>query len=667
MEKQSDSITHLHSRLEQLKAGYTLYDNIESQTLYSRLFSLLTSRFVRGVSLLCLMVFMIQLGVSSYSSYTTITSQFSSWKQILSTIHELSPKSRSTQIDSLRSDLKSAIPKETRYLGINILLEKDIDDTLTLLDQWLLYASPLLNYQLSPQGFVFVGPGNNVFTNDLNTFLINAQSLLPKTKKLIDSFWYYKIIGYLTLNPTIISYLNSLDSFYKTAQTLIQNKDDILSLLGHETRRTYMIFTQNTSESRPTGGFTSAFIPVSITKGLIEISESTSIFKLLERERKQTITHPVISHGLHTVEQGVAGGIQNVNYFTCYSTVARLYQNRLAQLDDTPIPTNGIIMISTVLFHSLLPDDTILTVEGYRPMNKSNILTEIDRISTPALEAKPENLDNLKSPLGLIFKVFLEKLPSIIDSFGIVGFASKILDALYAKDLLVWVENQFVQGFLDKAMMSGNKTCSRDNVISPLHINLTGDKRDGITTNQYALSAKPVFGGYRVSVNYKQILPESKNLPRGFTENLARHFFGLQIPSQSWNIEVSSPTMYTSSPVQDYYFLNVQQNGRDYYIPDEFKILYDSLSSLPNGGYSYLQPDGTKIVGSLLWTDNKTTEATISFNIPYSYLSSLEFIGQAGVNKPEISLGSGLWHKSNHDKRITDRITIQKGVQLLLV
>jgi len=478
--------------------------------------------------------------------------------------------------------------------------------------------------------------------------------------------WYYRLIARLTPNSQIQTLLDLLYDVQELGEYILDNSDTFLRALGHEVRKTYVIFTQNTGETRPTGGFLGSYITVEVVKGELEINDSKSIYLLDDNKPTPIVTHPFISYlSLDPNGKGFEAGLRNLNYFNCFETTANMIQRELNNLDELSIDSDGIVFINTDLLVDLLPDNFAINIPEFGAFNSTNILYELDRITS----LEPVSLDpgNVKGALSPVFQYLLQSLPAIVQEVGIGNFLRRLIQSVQAQNFMIWFKDSFLQEFFAEFGFDGGQTCANTNAISPLHINLTADKRDSITTNRYAINAQPVWGGYRISVQYQQIVPPGAFLPRGFNELTARHYFGLQVPEGSWNFAVESPSVFDREGVDDFYFLHLRERyGQDYHVPEEYQLLYNSITNFDNG-YTYLQPDGTRVVGGVMQTNQEISTMTISFNVPQRMFENLEFIGQPGINDPEVSLGKNLRYTSARERVYRDRFAIQKGLDIQII
>jgi hypothetical protein len=614
---------------------------------------------------LVFVILITNIGVAGFQTKSDLQTKLPEWIEAISTIKDFSYNSRQDRWGEVREDIKNTVSPAFSYVGISPLIEYDIDRVFDHIQQWHEYSMPLYNYTIDQNGFSYIGPGERFFTDDLEIFLSEGEKLLPETRNLIRSMWYYRLAGMLSFNEDIITALRLLDTGMEIIASIIANKDQILDVLGHSLRQTYLVFNQNNGEARPTGGFIGSNLTFDFVKGMLEISESESIYLTDDNKPNPIKTHPVISHvSINANVRGVEGGLRNLNYFSCFPDTARMIHREWKGLGTESIDSQGVIFLSTTLLVDLLPDNFIIDVPTYGTFNSQNIINELERITS--FQPQEENFENLKRPLGSVMRALIEALPRIIEQKGIVSFFNTLLVSLRARNLMVWFENSFIQDLLNRFELDGSQTCGKESIISPVQINITADKRDNIISNEYALTSRPVWGGYEITLVYSQKLPSSIYLPRGFNNYNGRYFFGLQLPQESWDISIASSDPFDKQAVDEFYDLYLENRyGQTIHTPEEFQIIYDSISD-KDLGYTYLQPDGTKVAGTLIWTDEDRTDVTITFKVPHSIHDTLAFYGQPGINSPQLSLGDGVRFVDTFETVTSDRFEIQKGVDIVL-
>ena len=132
------------------------------------------------------------------------------------------------------------------------------------------------------------------------------------------------------------------------------------------------------------------------------------------------------------------------------------------------------------------------------------------------------------------------------------------------------------------------------------------------------------------------------------------------------DISIKSDSAIDNPAVDPFYSLYLEERyGGAVYIPQEYEIIYSSISEL-DPGYTYLQPDGTKVAAILLWAEEYKSEVEVSFKVPLSVFDELSFYGQPGVNDPTVSLGNGVRFSGSTGKIANNPKEIQKGLKLNL-
>jgi hypothetical protein len=223
--------------------------------------------------------------------------------------------------------------------------------------------------------------------------------------------------------------------------------------------------------------------------------------------------------------------------------------------------------------------------------------------------------------------------------------------------------------------LTGEQTCqnqSSKNIIAPILVNLSGDKRNLLTSNQYNMWVEKTWMGPKVTIKWKQIIPPNPILQRGYNKFTPMSFVGVQVPSQAFDFEVTSPQGLRIPFLRQYYQQRVAEDtGREPKISEVLRPVvnsaYDLNPSASGFGSVYTQMDGSRVVGAYI-QDEEVSEVEISFVLPVDQYQPIWFYIQPGLHQPSLGLGGGVKVVSprTFDSLITDRLTLQSGVVLTI-
>jgi hypothetical protein len=588
----------------------------------------------------------------------------SDWITKIVKLVDLNDDLQSQTWNQLENELNQSVLPLSNFVGGSSLVESDIKKIVSTAKLWQKNIEPLTKYKVNSQGIVYKGVGEKYFTDDLNNFFTRSESLLPESEKVWSDMWYYRLVLGVKPNSNLSLALQSIRQLLDTLPEIIANKTQILTALGHFTTQRIVIFNQNVGEARPTGGFIGSYLPVDIFKGTIKLGQSNSIYYVDNSKPKPLITHP--ANWYYDYRTGVARehGIRNLNYFSCFPDTAQALEREFA-LSPNGYGIDTLIMITPQVLKNFFPDDLSLNVPGVGVLNSANLIDEVERITS----IQAVDMSNPKSQLTPIVDALLAKLPQIVDS-GKLDITQSVLNSFDSRDLQIWFKNTNIQHLWSELGLAAEQTCqakTNTHIITPLIANISADKRNLVTKNEFSLNAQRVMGGYKLEFNFKEYLPENPQLQRQFNKNDGFTFVGLQIPAEAFDIKVESAEALNLPFKRDYYkqILPDFQNG-DPKTPPEIEQILRTSSELKNQGFTYIQPDKSMVAGIYV-EDETVTNVRFSFTLPVESEDEIEFYSQPGLNQPSLNFGDGaVFKESLLIKTISDRQKLQSGVEIIL-
>ncbi len=569
----------------------------------------------------------------------------------LQKIRNIITESRTNQIQDLNS-IQAKLEENLSPLSKGLFLDGVIKDSLSrindLTKKWLKSVDALSKYKLTTEGLeptLFI---NRTFSQDISLFLDDLPELLKETKELKNDMWLYQYIG---SNQTK-KIFEIIDEFLDLGNLIVENKLGILKAFGHFEPKKIVIFNQNTGEARPTGGFIGSYIPVNLNQGKFQIEQSQSIYYIDGGPNTNVMANPLSwYYGWYSGDTDVHG-IRNSNYYSCFPDSARFLER---EFKDKPngFPIDEVVFITPQILLGLIPDWQNISIDG-EIIPKNALLDKIEKITAIDIQ----DLANPKKALSGILSDVLQSLPMIVKNQNPIDLLNYFQDSLQARNLQIWFKDQESQNFLSKTKLSGENTCANQNsssIIAPFIVNLSGDKRNLITKNDFEILQK----GNQFYFKYQQTIPNNAEdrLQRIFDIDKSINFVGIQIPSNSKNIKIFSPQALHLPFVRQGYEADLSAKGRAMQYPEEINRiikssynLYDEKGITP--GFSYSQPDGSQIIG-LYIRDELLSSVEFTWEMPNS--KNAIFYGQPGLNQPKLKFGN---------KFLDDPIKIQSGVKL---
>jgi Protein of unknown function (DUF4012) len=532
---------------------------------------------------------------------------------------------------------------------VGFIVKSDITKIKTLTAKWLDILYPFKNYKFGTNGFESTLLQQRYFTQDIELFLNKAEPLINQTQSQLGSFWIYNLMG----NSQVKESIQTLTNIVDIIDILSQKQEIILTMLGHYQTQKVVVFNQNTGEARPTGGFIGSYIPIDISRGQIQIGQSQSIYYFDKGDKTDTLAHPAMAYYGFFEGKVDPHGVRNSNVFPCFPDTAKYLEREFTKTENG-YNIDNLIMTSPDYLLGYLPDSFELDIKGEK-IPKNQILKKIEQITAIEVEDKA----NPKKQITSIFNLIINQLPEILKGQALINLVSYTQESLQARNLHAWFRSAKIQELWQTTGMAGINTCQNLNpnqIIAPIIINLSGDKRNLITANDFEIETKSNL----VKIKWIQSLPPDKYslLSRGYNKD-GITMVGFQIPGNLQVQNIRSQDRLNVPFLRDYYLAQLEnQNQTKYNYPPEIQNLVNSSFdySQRGQGFSYLQPDGSQVVGSYLYDDfaKNQISAEFEFEIKGS-IDNLFFYNQPGLHQPSLSINGNL--ESN-------KIELQKGIKI---
>jgi Protein of unknown function (DUF4012) len=534
---------------------------------------------------------------------------------------------------------------------IGFVVKSDITKIKTLTAKWLDILYPFKNYKLGTNGFESTLLQQRYFTQDVELFLNKAQPLINETQSQLGGFWIYTVFG----NNQVKESLQIISNVVDIISILSQKQEIILTMLGHYQTQKIVVFNQNNGEARPTGGFMGSYIPIDISRGQIQIGQSQSIYFFDKGDKTDTLAHPAMAYYGFFEGRVDPHGVRNSNVFPCFPDTAKYLEREFTKTENG-YNIDNLIMTSPDYLLGYLPDSFELDINGQK-VPKNQILKKIEQITAIEIEDK----QNPKKQITSIFNLIINQLPEILKGQALINLISYTQESLQARNLHAWFRNDKIQQLWQTTGMAGINTCQNLNsnpIISPIVINLSGDKRNLITSTDF----KIITDKDLVTIRWTQSLPPDKDnlLQRGFNKD-GITMIGFQIPAQ-WQLQSITSTDKLIVPfLRNYYLQQLEnQNQTKYGYPPEIQSLinssFDFSQSNHDKGFSYLQPDGSRLVGLYIYDDFAKEKVSAEFEIQTKDTNNnIVFYSQPGLNLLSVTTDNIMQ---------TDKIELQKGIKI---
>ncbi len=597
-------------------------------------------------SFVVLSVILVSFLSNLHYTYTSARVKITEIQTSLTTLLEFSndPEKLKIEIDLIEQSLLEVVAPTSSFVGLEERIRKDFDELRQLTGKWFEAILPLKQYKLTAKGLVKSIDEHQVFTDDLKVFLKTLEnSLLKETKDILKRFDVY--LNLAKNSTRVLAFRNLLENLIFLADLALEHQQAVLGLLGHFGFQRLLIFNQNIGEARPTGGFIGSYISIDIHKGRININESNSIYHPDNSIIESLYTHPATTYygWFWGLDNTYSHGIRNSNYIPCFADSAKiLYDGFITSKHGFAVDL--MIFITPQLLLDVMGDFSF-EIDGIGELNSSNIMDEIEILTGVKIEDK----SNPKKKIKDILEGLLARLPIILEQRSSLEWVSLFLRALLARDIQIWSPHSHYQNFLEKSGLANQALCNTSNIpeIGFMLANISADKRGTITSNDFNIFAKELNQGVLITIKFKQNLPSTIDLPRGFAAFRSINFVGLQIPQEATNLNINSPqAVYVpfSKPYHDIMFRKRWDKGMvshpqlDHIMITSYN-LYDDRGNPPGFVYSHL--NGSQVLGVYISDYQELTEVEFSFLLPKG-TNLMRFYGQPGLREPSVGLGKNL-------------------------
>lgn len=598
-------------------------------------------------------------------SVSEVKTSYPEWVSRISTILKASDSFRESQLEDIKAELKAKIKSPVSFLALESVTNSEIDRTFDLINDWINISQPISQYSISSSGLTVDNNESKYFTNDLEIFLSNGEDLYKKSLNVWNRYLPVRLILKLYPNPKIQTLLDSIKQFVDLGAYIFSNKNEVLESLGHKVRKSILIINQNPGEARPTGGFMGSYIAGDIFKGRLTLQQSNSIYFLDGDKSKRILGNPVADYysnfESYYTDFEFDIGLRNLNYYPCFRDSANNIVKSFQKIGGKAFDVDYLVLFTPQFIQNILPKSYSFDVPGVGAFNSDNFLLEIERLTS----IESEDKSNPKSAFSPIVETLFTKLPEITSIKGPQNFLLNVLESSSARDIQLWSKSNFASEVLKRLFLDSNQACGdlNKNVIAPVIINISADKRHLVTNNYYSISSKKTVKGNQIKLIWKQKIPQNPYLIRGYNKINPLNYIGIQLPANSKDFWIDSE-VGIDVPLPKKYIDNWMkyQNPSSYDVSDNDQIARTSVSRV-KGGNIYLQPDGSYMLGTFIRDDPDISRVEFNFTIPHSQ-KNLTFVTQPGLNQVELGVGENIVMPKGLKAYTQDRIRLQRGLTL---
>lgn len=274
----------------------------------------------------------------------------------------------------------------------------------------------------------------------------------------------------------------ALPGLINSVQEVTDFSDTLLTLLGSEGKKRYLLLFQNNTELRPTGGFLGSFAVLDISRGEItnlSIPEGGSYD--LQGSLKKNYIAPLPLQLLSARWE-----FQDSNWFPDFPTSAR---QALQFFNEAGGPTvDGVLAVNATFISSLLNILGPVEMEKYeRTIDSENFIFETQKIvETEYPKYSSENSSSLNAPkafIGDLATILMEKVKTT-DTPSLLKIIELAYQGLQEKDVQIYFPDEKTQKIIHNFGWDGAIEPTDQDYLMIVNTNLGGGKTDGVISEK---------------------------------------------------------------------------------------------------------------------------------------------------------------------------------------
>lgn len=374
--------------------------------------------------------------------------------------------------------------------------------------------------RLKSVGNVISGGRELTYTLDNWLSLLIQIEAFMRSRNLTDIYWVHLLERLrpnisrinLSLTETLMAYKNitwlpnksledqknnlimQLEKMKYYSDILESDYDTILSLLGKEERKQYLLVFQNADEIRPTGWFMGSMAIISMFRWKVDIFQKKDVYaiewdlKVAEYERQ------IAPKGINELTEFF--WLRDANYFVNTRDSAEAIE---FFIDQAWIDIDGVIFINQ---NSLV---RLLSITGpvYFDLLKRDISkNNFSEIMSLLVESKVFQLGTLGTPKQVVFDFIPVFLTALKEQGKYTEYLKFLLAEIENREILVWFFDEEAQNLSRELWLIGDIHYSDSlDFWYPVYTSISWNKSDRYMQRSYSYNITPWEAcGYNVSV-----------------------------------------------------------------------------------------------------------------------------------------------------------------------
>lgn len=431
------------------------------------------------------------------ASKLIIENRVNAWYQKLLGIRE------NTQgLDAIQRDINNArfdlLLADILFTPFALLWGERIDSVARVISGWR-YLSRWLDDSLA----LYTHTNKYVDSKDLKNIyftqlLLNVSpNLLSIEKSLRSALDEYSEISWLP-NENLWEQKNIGQDFIaqllsKTSE-LNNNFPEFLNMLGHESRKRYLIVFQNADEIRPTGWFMWSMGLLEVFRWKVQLFQKKDVYAI-EWDLK-SVEYDRLPAPKWISELTDTFGLRDANYFANIwdsSNAIKFFTDRAG------IRLDGIIYINQNTLLHLLED----TGPIYFPPLEREITSEnFSELMSLAVEAKTFKVWTLGTPKQVLFDFIQVFIAELNAQWTYFDYAQTLFHDVASRDIVLWSFDDDHNNLLSDFWLNWDIDYSKSlDYLYPVYTSLSGNKSDRYMKRNYVINvaSQPDSCNYNVS------------------------------------------------------------------------------------------------------------------------------------------------------------------------
>ena len=350
---------------------------------------------------------------------------------------------------------------------------------------------------------------NDTWISDINftQLLINLKPELKviswDIEKTISHYSKIKNLGRPDIESSLVNWVNMLETAQFYIQTVNQNFDLLLSLLGHTQERNYLIVFQNTDEIRPMGWFMWSMWIVTVQNGNVQKFEKKDVYAYEWNLKSALYDKLKAPEWLNKITENF--GLRDANYFLNTRDSSRAIK---FFIEKAWYKIDGVVYINQNTLLDFLDETWEVDFEQlWLKVNSSNF----SELFSTLVEAKLFKVWTLWTPKSILFDFIEEFTGKLITDGDYFAYSKILIENIQKREIMFYAFNPAENEFLQKLGLTWKIDYeSTLDIAYPSFTSISWNKSDRYIEREYTKN---------VSIN-----PETCAIETDFTIDLTHSF-----------------------------------------------------------------------------------------------------------------------------------------------